>query len=547
MQADNGRQTPAVRTALFVGAGLALLAVGAWLQMQPALRYRETAAAGAVTKFLFPDFTNAAKAASLAIVSFDEDTATLRPFKVIKSGGVWALPSHQNYPADAREQLAAAATELIERPILDVVSTSPGDHETYGVIEPDAEKVKIGATGVGQLVEIRDASGNWLARLIVGKEDKRPGGGDAGGRPLRFVRKAGQDPVYRVEIDTSKFTTKFDDWIEKDLLRLSPWDIRRLTVDDSTCSYELDPATGMVVSQDRKARIDLAYDDKDATWALRKLVEFGKDDKPVEKELANDQELATVKLNDLRNALGDLKIVDVARKPAGLSAELKADEKFTGDREAVFSLAQRGFFPFRTGEILSSSGETVVGMKDGVEYLLRFGNRTTVEGDGEAAAADGPQPAAGPGGRYLFVLARFNEGLLEKPVLEPLPDAPAGPDEAPAPDADQPAEDDGIEEPAEGDEPAAALAAAEEAEAKAQAALENRRRVERDNRLKQAEYDDKAKAAQKRVQELNARFADWYYVVPDSEYAKIRLGLADVIRSKPPEEASAAPADEPIP
>jgi hypothetical protein len=548
MQADNARHSPATRTAMFLGAGLALLAVGGWLQLRPALRYRETVADGAVTKVLFPEFTDAGKAASLAIVSFDEDTATLRPFKVLKSGGVWALPSHENYPADAREQLAAAATELIDRPILDVVSTSPGDQETYGVIEPDADKVKVGATGVGQLVEIRDASGNRLARLVIGKEDRRPVGADAAGRTLRFVRRAGQDPIYRVELDTTKFTTKFDDWIEKDLLKLSPWDIRQLTLDDSTCSYDVDQATGLVVSQDRTARIELAYDDKDAAWSLAKLVEFGKDDKPVEKELAADQELATVKLNDLRNALGDLKIIDVARKPAGLSAELKAEEKFTGDREAVLSLAQRGFFPFRTGEILSSSGETVVGMKDGVEYLLRFGNRTTVEGDAELAAEAAPD-AAGTGGRYLFVLARLNESLLEKPVLQPLPDEPAETDDKPAADADKPpGEDDTADKPAAGDDTAAAaLAAAEEAEAKAQAALDERRRVERENRLKQEEYDEKVKTAQKRVRELNGRFADWYYVVSDAEYAKIRLGLADVIRSKPPEEAPAAPADDPLP
>lgn len=97
-----------------------------------------------------------------------------------------------------------------------MVSQSPGDHETFGVIEPDPEKLKPGMTGIGELVEIRDSAGTKLARLIVGKEDKRQGGASpAGGKKLRFVRKAGQDPVYRVEIDTSKFTKKFSDWIEK--------------------------------------------------------------------------------------------------------------------------------------------------------------------------------------------------------------------------------------------------------------------------------------------------------------------------------------------
>jgi hypothetical protein len=56
--------------------------------------------------------------------------------------------------------------------------------------------------------------------------------------------------------------------------------------------------------------------------------------------------------------------------------------------------------------------------------------------------------------------------------------------------------------------------------------------VERENRRKQDEYDDKVKAAQKRVKELNARFADWYYVVSDEEYAKIHLDRSGVVQKK---------------
>ena len=549
------------RTMAFLAGGLALLAVGGWLQLQPKLRHREPAAEATAAKVLFPELSDASKAASLEIVSFDEDTATLIPFKVVKAGGVWVLPAQQNYPADAKDQLAAAATELIERPILDVVSTSPGDHEVYGVIEPDAEKVEVGATGVGQLVEIRDASGNKLARLIVGKEDKRSGGAGAGGRTLRFVRKAGQDPVYRVEIDTSKFTTKFDDWIEKDLLKLSPWDIRRLTVDDSTCSFEVDPGSGgLAVSQDRRSLIELAYDDREAKWSLVKLEEFTPKGEAEEKSLGEDEELASSRLNDLRNALGDLTIVDVVRKPTGLSADLKAEAAFTGDQEAVLSLAQRGFFPFQSGEVLSSSGETVVGMKDGVEYLLRFGNATTVAGSDTGGEAVEGRDSTDTNGRYLFVLARLNEGLIEKPELKPLPEVPAVPAAA-GEKADEATSDDekesaggaaGADAEASADESqdadasaAAALAQADEAEAKAQAALEERRRIERENRLAQEDYDGKLAAARKRVRELNDRFAEWYYVVSDEEYAKIRLKRADVIQAKAAD--AAAPVPEPVP
>ena len=532
---SSGGLSPATRrTATFLAVGAALL-VGGWL-VQP--RFRPAKVEPESQRVLFPELSDAAKAASLEILTYDDELATLKPFKVVQSGGVWVLPSHDNYPADAKDQLAAAATELVDRPVLDVVSTSPGDHETYGVIEPDPETIKVGMTGVGQMVEIRDASGNRLARLIIGKEDKRPAGGQGGERSLRFVRKAGQDPVYRVELDTSKFTSKFDDWIEKDLLKLSPWDVRNVLIDDSTATFGIDEASGRImVSQDRKSRIDLAYDDKDAKWSLVKLEGFGKDKKPVEEKLAADEELAASKLNDLRNALGDLKIIDVARKPSGLSADLKAEEKFTGDREAVASLAERGFFPFQTGEILSSNGETVVGMKDGVEYLLRFGNSTSVAGE---AKGEG-KPEAGSGGdttgRYLFAMARFNEALLEKPKLDPLPEVPEGAekkDDADTKEGEK--KDDEKKADVEGQQEA------DEAEAKAQAALEERRRVERENRRKEEEYDGKVKAAHKRVRDLNNRFADWYYVVSDAEYAKIHLDRAGVIQKK---AADAAAKDEP--
>lgn len=533
------------RTAAFLAVGLGLLLVGGWLQLRPTLRSRSVTTETAAGKPLFPELVDAGKAASLEIVSFDEDTATLAPFKVVKSGGVWVLPSHQNYPADAKEQLAAAATELVDRPIVDLVSTSPGDHELYGVKEPDADKVKVGETGVGQLVEIRDASGNKLARLIVGKEFKRPVGANAAGRTLRYVRRAGQDPVYLAELDTSKFTTAFDEWIEKDLLKLSPWDVTRLTIDDSSWSLGIGQGGTPTISIDRTSLIELAYDDKEAKWSLVGLTDFGKGNKPEKKELAAGEELAATKLNDLRNGLGDLKIVDVVRKPAGLSTELKADKKFTDDDEAVMSLAQRGFFPVESGEVLSSSGETVVGMKDGVEYLLRFGNATTVAGaDAAKEEATGEQAAsAGGGGRYLFVLARFNEALLEKPTLQPLPEVPEDAEKAKdEKGADDQAKADGEKPAGEGaSEAGEALAKADEAEAKAQAAIEERRRVERENRLAQEAYDEKVKAAQKRVRELNGRFADWYYVVSDSEYAKIRLGRADVIQTKAADEPPPAP------
>ena len=576
-----GLSTATKTTLLYLVVGFGLLLTGWWVQP----RFQARSITAELQSVLFPKLEDVAQAGSLEIVSYNEELAELSPFKVVKTGGVWVLPAHDNYPADAQEHLAAAATELIDMKPLDVMSESPADHETFGVIEPDPQKIEAGMTGVGKLLEIRDEAGAALARLVVGKEDRQPAGAAGGTRLLRFVRISGQDPVYRVEIDTSKLTTRFGDWIEKDLLKLSPWDVRNVTLDDYALAA-VQAEGRMMVEQQRQSRVQLAYNDQDAEWSLTSLEVFNPEDSTAEPEmvtLGDDQELDTAKLNDLRNALGDLKIIDVARKPAGLTADLEAEASFLDDDEAVRSMQQRGFLPLSSGEILSTDGETVVGMKDGVEYVLRFGAGTSVVQTGEDAGEVGERSEVP--GRYLLVMARFNESLLEKPVLEPVPGeepAETTEPETTEPETTEPETTDGssfsrsgpfrlvaqadddaavageaaeqgsAEEPSGGDESAdaedgppspapsaaEALQAADEAEAKAQAAREERRRVERENRRRQEEYDEQVESGKKRVRELNGRFAAWYYIVSDEEYAKIHLSQADVVR-----EAGAAETD----
>ena len=544
MESVSETRDPAMRkTAGFLGAGLLLLALG-WA-VQP--RFKPATLKPAVERVLFPELTDAEKAASLEIIRYDDELATLYPFKVIKTGGVWVLPSHQNYPADAKDQLAAAATELVDLKALDVVTERAADHEVYGVIEPDQEKIKPGMTGVGQLIEIRDASGSKIARLIIGKEDKQAGVG-SGSRRLRFVRKAGQDPVYRVELDTSKFTTQFGDWIEKDLLKLTPWDVRSVELDNYTLAA-VESDGRLEVRQQRSEKMQLSYDDKASSWQLTSLETFPNEDsaESVSEELKNNEEVDSTKLNDLRNALGDLQIIDVARKPAGLSADLKAAESFVNDVEAVSSLQQRGFLPLPSGAILSTEGQTVIGMKDGVEYVLRFGAGTTVTEPGKAGAGedgDASGESAETAARYLLVMAQFNEGLLEKPELAELPSLPEG--DGKDADSTEQLEDEKSEdeksekdatsdekEPADSDVTAAdLLKQADEAEAAMQKAIEDRRQVERENRRKQESYDEKVVEGKKRVAELNGRFADWYYIVSDEEFEKIHLNREAVIKAK---------------
>ncbi len=64
----------------------------------------------------------------------------------------------------------------------------------------------------------------------------------------------------------------------------------------------------------------------------------------------------------------------------------------------------------------------------------------------------------------------------------------------------------------------------------AKQALEfERKRIIEANTTKQKEYDEKLKSGEQLAKQLNNRFSEWYYVIPDDVYKKIHLGKADVI------------------
>ncbi len=493
-----------VKTMVFVGLAVAVL--GAAFLTRPG---RSTTAADpdqqAHGKF-FPDFTDPLTATSLEITRYDETTGQLQPFKVAKVDSVWRLPSKLDYPADAEKQLGQAAATIVDLEKLGLISDLPGSHPAYGVVDP--RKADAGASGVGMYVAMADKQDKVLAEFIIGKEVKDRAG-------LRYVRVPTQNVVYECKVDAAKLSSKFEDWIEKDLLKLNGFDIRRVVLNN----YSIDEVNQRIAQGDL---LDLKYDDKEAKWSLDGLAEA--------------EEPNNTKLTDMRNALDDLRIVDVQRKPAGLSRDLRTEEGIQIDRTAMVSLASRGFLIVE-GQLYSNEGEIVVQTKDGVEYMLRFGE-VAVDTEQGAAATEPPPTATDPNAaadpnapktdaqgsnRYIFVTARFNDELLTKPVLEPVP-------------------------PATTDAAAAATGAAEPttADKKADEATESadaeRKRIERENKRKEDEYQQQVTAGQKKVKDLNDRFADWYYVISDEVYRKIHLARTDAVQAKKAEAAGAAPA-----
>ncbi len=516
-----------LRTVGYVAVAGALLGLAFAMQPRPPAPLSEDEAGA-----FFASWKDPLAPTSLEVVEYDEDTGTVHPFKVAQVEGKWSIPSHSNYPTDAERQLAEAAATVYDLQKLSMVSNDKSTHEEYGVVDPDPATLKGGDKGVGKRVVLEDKQGKKLAQLIIGKEDK----GQAG---IRFVRVPGQDAVYRAEIKPEKLTTKFENWIEKDLLKLNTWDIKDIVLNN----YSLDEAAGRIVPGDV---LDLKYDGDASKWTL--------------KDLKEGEELNPEKLNGMRDALDNLKIVDVRRKPEGLGRELRQAEGIQLDREAMQSLASKGFFVFQ-GNLISNEGEAIAKMKDGVVYVLRFGEIAVNTGGpaekGEAAAEEGadkleaakPEVAAGAN-RYIFVMAQFDEKQIPQPDLKLLPG-----ETQPAPAENKTSQtgaatDDAklLAQAAIADDKAAKAADAAKDETKKDDAKpegekpeepkskndmdRERKEIEKENKRKQDEYNDKVKKGQDRVKELNDRFADWYYVISDAEYKKIHLSRADIIKAK---------------
>jgi hypothetical protein len=324
------------------------------------------------------------------------------------------------------------------------------------------------------------------------------------------------------------------------------------------------------------------WDTDKSEWNLDKLVEF-RGEQPRPTELLETEELDAQKLNDLKTALGDLKIVGVLRKPEGLGADLKAGTEIMNNNESLVSLVNRGFFPVTIGggapELRAANGEVLVGMKNGVEYVLRFG---------EIASVENATEEEGKLNRYLFVMARLDESKFPPLELEPLPgaesadeqaasdqapagknatqgkpdgketagsDSDGGPDtaqavatEPPSKDATEPATKDAKQPPAKAVESdqvkdADGKATQDESKPDAKAAKDQpageeekselelaRERIRKENQRKKDEREEELKTANQRIRELNARFGDWYYIIAEDEYHKIRLGRDDLIK-----------------
>lgn len=393
-------------------------------------------------------------AAHVQIVNFGGSLDARQQLDLNVIDGRWVFRSQGIEVADVSPRVMRLLSDLAGAVAVDIASTDVADLERFGVVDPECRVTVEEPIESGTRVTVKDRDGKTLLAAIVGNEvPQRPG--------LHYVRRVGQDAVCMVSIPLENISTNFADWASDNLLQFDPEDLRQIDAHD----YWVDEKRG---TMNHRGKLALVYHGSlgEPEWELLECKTFEKG-LWIPAKVADDAKLDTEHLGRLLASLENLTIVGVRPKPAWFADDLRAGKSDFRYQEAASSLMSRGFYLAEIEgevELLAREGELRCLMKDGVEYVLRFGSQTVEFEDTRAMTPTFKKnsPLGGPeAARFLFVTTEFNPEGIPKP-------------------------DDDSKQP-------------------------------------QDAYRAKIAAGTKRSQSLNARLADWYYVISNEVYQDIHL------------------------
>ena len=575
-----------------VAAVFALAAVGSQYLNRPT----NSADFELVGKPFFEDFTSASQAQSLEVSAVDPESARLKRFSVVNQDGLWRIPSHYDYPAEAAARLATTASSImgIERESL--AGRLAKEHERLGVLNPLADDIE-DPEGVGKRITLKDSSGEVVVDYIVGKEagevvlsETDQPFGARGNEKYYYVRRPDEQQTYKVKLDID-LSTRFSDWIDPDLLRVDRNDITRIQIDNY--SLEEDRSNPLVQNKalfkSQGDKLDISRKSSTDPWEL-----VGLD--------AASEELQNSRINEMLGVFDQMEIAGVRPKYKYkdhllLTPDLKLNripemEKNPQEFSRAISrlqneLDQKGFNLAGNAqkmELVSQNGDLEIGTQTGVVYTLHVGqafdgDEAEIEigsqgdtdsdsdsgdsqenDDGKSTTVTDQDPANGGDegdeekpeeakNRYLMVRVSFDESLIKpKPVAPEPPVEPVKP-EGYSPPVEEPEkteesgdpDPDGVVKPPTDEEPARSPEF--EAYDKAIKAFENQKlefeMAQTKFKSDTEEFAKKVEDGKKLVDELNERFGDWYYVITGDNLNTLQTERVDLVAEKE------KPADDP--
>jgi|GEM_PF-1952525 len=422
----------------------------------------------------FEKFEGSDQIAEMDLIALDVD-GKLQSFSLKKAANLWTIPSHYNYPAEAGQRLSQTATELIGLNRTRLASAEREAQPRLGVLDPTTDQGKESPEDAGKLIRFTDSNDELVFALIIGKPleatDQQPDVLSGISKPdekLYHVRIPSETETYVAKLDLD-ISTKFSDWINKDLLELTSASLRKLNVDNYRLeSRQVLTPSGIAIQKSLVPgeELELAKSSDRGQWEIANLD-------------AEKEEVDTDKINQLVGTIEKIELAGVrprfqydGKSVLDANFDIQVPESLANNPEAqqaVFSdlqddLSSRGFALAQNPEnqkimLVSDYGEMSATTAEGLTYTLYYGAQIsgseqaieigspdqdastkdkasdTGEKDYVGTQADPSEATGGEGNdadqkkldptlenksRFLLVKVEFNSELVEGKPVEPM-------------------------------------------------------------------------------------------------------------------------------
>ncbi len=349
----------AFRTTAIMGLLAAAIVFGAiYFYPQPA----EIVVDAKVNQNLFETYeTNDVR--SISIAQYSDDSNRIEQFRLRRKGERWVIPSAGDYPATRIARIGEVAKSLLDRTVLSLATEDEQGHVEYGVVDPTETGGKSSRSSLGMRIDLLDRNRGDIASLIIGK----PVPGNNDGVQRHYVRVPGQPAVYELEISKNIFKTRFEDWIDPNLMELPPPNSTEVSISQvDVDQYRLNP--NRIANSLRKSITRTRFEIDKARVKKLKFESF-KDGEFAEQKLTATQQ---GEVQSTLRSLLNIRYIDVVGKPKAAATVLLNPSKLS-DAAAFEPLEQFGFRIGKAGEIEAANGEVSATTTDGVRVRLLVG------------------------------------------------------------------------------------------------------------------------------------------------------------------------------
>ena len=530
-------------------------------------RPEPSAARESIGKPFYDGYDSTALAQSLQVSAVTPD-AELVTFKVEKKDGLWTIPSHYNYPAEADERLSNTQASVMGILRETVAAEESSRHRLYGVIDPltfdPTDEESYDLDSYGQRLTLYDERDEVLADFIIGKEVEQKLD-DAGepliqteGEKVYYIRREDEVRTYTAKLNID-LSTKFEDWIQPNLLQVEPEKLNRIEID----KYELQESgiarNGQIspMKTVRKGKLALERPDGGSSW---KVSDFDE----------TKETLVNAKLSEIVSVVQELTIADVRPKTNYegqplITPDLKVNEieELKKDPQLFQSLLNQlqdemstnGFAITNNNglKLVSRFGNIKVGTEEGISFRLLFGDefteaKETIDIQGTQDEDDSEEGSTAENstedpGRYMMIEVVFDEALLnpiEPPGTEPT--KPTQPEGYVALEAPKPEGDEKTETPPKDERDPKFIEYDKQ--------LSDYESASTEYELAKTRYESKLKERQKAIEEgtrkaaeLNQRFGLWYYIIKADNLTSLLSERDDLVQPKAQDQTPESPGN----